>query len=168
MDAKPTPVQAGQRSLTPVAIGSSNTSPSSSSSSPNEIENPSYQRNCRKNPTIQDINNLDSSSISEIIPLSRQNSDNSTLSTKLKNKVIKTSTGGKKKKKKSQCYYGNCTSSHLKLIGFCDYCSGNYCSKHRLLENHQCKGLSTCKEQLRKRNADKLESEQTIIPKIQI
>ncbi|KAG0671862.1 hypothetical protein C6P45_004737 [Maudiozyma exigua] len=73
-----------------------------------------------------------------------------------------------KKKRKNVCYMDNCSNASLKFIGDCNFCHGHYCSKHRIMENHKCTGLNTCKEQMHKRNADKLDREQTIIPKIQI
>lgn len=72
------------------------------------------------------------------------------------------------KKKKNQCYFDRCTSPASKFIGDCNFCKGHYCSKHRLMENHACEGLTSCKEAMHKRNADKLVSEQTKVPKIQI
>lgn len=72
------------------------------------------------------------------------------------------------KKKKNQCYFDKCTSSASKFIGDCNFCKGHFCSKHRLMETHACEGLTTCKEAMHKRNADKLVSEQTKVPKIQI
>lgn len=72
------------------------------------------------------------------------------------------------KKKKNRCYFHKCSSTSLKFIGDCQFCEGHFCSRHRLLENHACQGLKSCKEQMHQRNAEKLESEQTIVPKIQI
>lgn len=72
------------------------------------------------------------------------------------------------KKKKNQCYLDKCTSAASKFIGDCNFCKGHYCSKHRLMENHACEGLTNCKETMHKRNADKLVSEQTKAPRIQI
>ena len=74
----------------------------------------------------------------------------------------------KRKSKKSICFYPDCTKTIAKFIGDCNFCSGHFCSGHRLMESHNCKGLATCKEQLHKRNADKLTKEQTIVSKIQI
>ncbi|GAV52679.1 hypothetical protein ZYGR_0AG06700 [Zygosaccharomyces rouxii] len=71
-------------------------------------------------------------------------------------------------KKKNKCYFDKCTSPASKFIGDCNFCKGHYCSKHRLMENHACEGLTSCKETMHKRNADKLVSEQTKAPKIQI
>ncbi|EDO14607.1 hypothetical protein Kpol_303p6 [Vanderwaltozyma polyspora DSM 70294] len=71
-----------------------------------------------------------------------------------------------KKKKKKQCHFGDCTGLSIKYAGDCNFCNGKFCSKHRMLENHLCKGLQSCKEQMHKRNADKLASEQTVNPKV--
>ncbi|OXB41164.1 hypothetical protein B1J92_L10186g [Nakaseomyces glabratus] len=83
-------------------------------------------------------------------------------------KVGKKSSGLKKKKKKNQCYFDKCTSVASKFVGDCNFCKGHYCSRHRLMENHACGGLTSCKEQMHQRNADKLASEQTHTRKIQI
>lgn len=72
------------------------------------------------------------------------------------------------KKKKNACYVDKCGSPASKFIGDCNFCKGHFCSKHRLMENHACEGLTSCKEAMHKRNADKLEREQTRAPKIQI
>lgn len=83
-------------------------------------------------------------------------------------KVGKKSPGLKKKKKKNQCYHDKCTSVASKFIGDCNFCKGHFCARHRLMENHACAGLTSCKEQMHQRNADKLESEQTQAQKIRI
>ncbi|SCU85533.1 LAME_0D01728g1_1 [Lachancea meyersii CBS 8951] len=75
---------------------------------------------------------------------------------------------GLKKKKKDRCYYEKCGSTALKFIGDCQFCQGHFCSRHRIMENHSCQGLKSCKEQMHQRNADKLAAEQTIVSKIQI
>lgn len=72
------------------------------------------------------------------------------------------------KKKKNACYFDKCSSAASKFIGDCNFCKGHFCSKHRLMENHACEGLRSCKEAMHKRNADKLAREQTRAPKIQI
>ncbi|CCH63091.1 hypothetical protein TBLA_0J00930 [Henningerozyma blattae CBS 6284] len=72
------------------------------------------------------------------------------------------------KRRKNQCYYGDCSSTISKFIGNCKFCNKNYCSKHRLMEIHDCRGLKSCRDQMHKRNAEKLASEQTKSPKIQI
>ncbi|AMD19142.1 HBR241Wp [Eremothecium sinecaudum] len=73
-----------------------------------------------------------------------------------------------KKRKKDRCHFSKCGSMALKFIGDCQFCEGHFCSKHRLMENHSCNGLRSCKEQMHQKNADKLAQEQTIVPKIQI
>lgn len=73
-----------------------------------------------------------------------------------------------KKKKKDRCHFQKCSNTILKLIGDCQFCNGNFCSRHRIMENHSCGGLTSCKEQSHQKNADKLASEQIIVPKIQI
>lgn len=72
------------------------------------------------------------------------------------------------KKRKNGCFADKCGSAASKFIGDCNFCKGHFCSKHRLMENHACEGLTSCKEAMHKRNADKLQKEQTRAPKIQI
>lgn len=88
-------------------------------------------------------------------------------------RVVKKSTNPvnmdkKKKKRKNICHMIDCKDHIAKFIGDCDFCKGQFCSKHRLMESHDCQGLSDCKDLMHKRNADKLNKEQTIIPKVQI
>ncbi|ODV57866.1 Tmc1p [Ascoidea rubescens DSM 1968] len=84
-------------------------------------------------------------------------------STAPQTKVIKTV---KRKSKSKRCSFNNCSSAPLRIVGDCDYCKGRFCSTHRLLENHFCSGLQSCKDQLHQRNATKLHSEQTIASKV--
>lgn len=83
------------------------------------------------------------------------------------NKVAKAKKASKKKKK-NLCFHGKCTNLASNFIGDCKFCNGHFCSKHRLMENHDCKGLNNCKKQMHDRNAEKLNKEQTHLPKIQI
>ncbi|CAL9734668.1 AN1-type zinc finger protein Tmc1p [Monosporozyma servazzii] len=78
------------------------------------------------------------------------------------------SSSSKRKQKKNICLYADCTKPNAKFVGDCNFCNGHFCSNHRLMESHNCVGLDNCKEQLHQRNADKLNKEQTIAPKIQI
>ena len=78
------------------------------------------------------------------------------------------SKGKGKGKSKLHCFFEDCSNTPLKFVGDCNFCGGHFCSKHRIMENHKCEGLKTCKEQMHKRNADKLSKEQTIVPRIQI
>ncbi|CUS21762.1 LAQU0S04e00210g1_1 [Lachancea quebecensis] len=75
---------------------------------------------------------------------------------------------GSKKKRKDKCFADKCGSSAVKFVGDCQFCQGHFCSRHRLMENHSCQGLKSCKEQMHQRNAEKLAAEQTIVSKIQI
>ncbi|ODV92736.1 hypothetical protein CANCADRAFT_21234 [Tortispora caseinolytica NRRL Y-17796] len=67
---------------------------------------------------------------------------------------------------KSRCSMSKCTSAPLRLVGDCQFCDGHFCSKHRLLEHHNCRGLKNCKQELHERNAHKLEQEQTVASKV--
>lgn len=75
---------------------------------------------------------------------------------------------------KSSCYFHQnengsdyCKLKVLKLIGFCNYCKNNYCSKHRLPETHMCENLQTIKTNQRTLLETRLENEKTINSKIQ-
>jgi predicted nucleic acid binding AN1-type Zn finger protein len=48
--------------------------------------------------------------------------------------------------------------------GECD-CGGNYCGAHRLMEDHTCPLLESCKAELYERNAAQLLKERTPIVK---
>lgn len=113
-------------------------------------------------------NSLRISSISPVPSISSQNSTSSSNNASAATKVGKKSPGLKKKKKKNQCYFDKCSSAASNFIGDCNFCKGHFCSRHRLMENHACAGLTSCKEQMHQRNADKLESEQTHTQKIRI
>lgn len=52
------------------------------------------------------------------------------------------------KKSKKRCSAKNCISAPLRYVGDCQFCNGHFCSKHRLLEQHNCVGLHNCKQQL--------------------
>ncbi|KIW02882.1 uncharacterized protein PV09_05932 [Verruconis gallopava] len=55
-----------------------------------------------------------------------------------------------------------CKEKIQPIIGECGFCSGKFCSKHRLLESHNCTGLEDCKKESHERNANKLNSERTM------
>lgn len=58
-----------------------------------------------------------------------------------------------------------CKELAQRFVGHCTFCSGDFCSKHRMLEAHNCTGLEDCKKESHARNADKLNSERTLIVK---
>lgn len=72
-------------------------------------------------------------------------------------------TAGKKKKR---CSFKGCSSAPLRMVGDCSFCDGKFCSTHRLLEQHNCSGLQSCKDQLHEQNASKLQREQTQANKV--
>jgi len=75
--------------------------------------------------------------------------------------IIKKST-----KKKNRCSFKSCSSVPLRMVGACSHCQGNFCAKHRLLEDHLCQGLQFCKDNAHERNAMKLQSESTIASRV--
>lgn len=78
----------------------------------------------------------------------------------------KTKSKSRSKSKSKKCSFSTCTSTPLRMVGDCQFCQGKFCSKHRLLESHDCKGLKTCKDKCYERNALKLQSEQTVASKV--
>lgn len=66
---------------------------------------------------------------------------------------------------KKRCQRADCTAAALRGLD-CSLCSGSYCAKHRLLEQHSCSGLANCKEELRKANQAKLEKERCVASRV--
>jgi hypothetical protein len=64
--------------------------------------------------------------------------------------------------KKIRCGFKDCKEQAQRIVGDCSFCSGHFCGKHRLLEDHKCEGLEDCKKESYERNADKLNSERTV------
>ncbi|RDK47805.1 hypothetical protein M752DRAFT_331569 [Aspergillus phoenicis ATCC 13157] len=58
--------------------------------------------------------------------------------------------------RKPRCNFKECKEAAQRIVGDCSFCSGHYCSKHRMLEAHACTGLEDCKKESHARNADKL------------
>lgn len=113
-------------------------------------------------------NNLDYISNNELTAVKSNGS-----ATQKAKKVVKKSANPanvdkKKKKRKNMCHMVDCKDHIAKFIGDCEFCKGQFCSKHRLMESHECQGLADCKDLMHKRNADKLNKEQTVIPKVQL
>ena len=77
-----------------------------------------------------------------------------------------TKSKSKSKSKSKKCFFDHCTSNQLRMVGDCQFCQGKFCSKHRLLENHNCSGLKICKDKSYERNALKLQSEQVVTSKV--
>lgn len=69
-------------------------------------------------------------------------------------------------KRRKRCSFHGCTSLPLRGVGDCQRCEGRFCSRHRLMEQHQCRGLQGCKQQLHERNALRLQQQQTVQNKV--
>lgn len=69
-------------------------------------------------------------------------------------------------KRRKRCSFPTCTSMPLRGVGSCGNCDGQFCSRHRLMEQHKCVGLQGCKQQLHERSAHKLQQQQTISHKV--
>lgn len=54
-----------------------------------------------------------------------------------------------------------CKEAAQRMFGDCGFCSGHFCAKHRLPEDHKCIGLEDCRKESHDRNAAQLESERT-------
>ncbi|KAL8949602.1 MAG: hypothetical protein Q9222_004301 [Ikaeria aurantiellina] len=67
--------------------------------------------------------------------------------------------------KKARCTFKDCKDAAQRIVGDCTFCQGHFCGKHRMLEDHKCSGLEDCKKESHDRNADKLNSERTIVVK---
>lgn len=67
--------------------------------------------------------------------------------------------------RKIRCGFKDCKELAQRIVGDCSFCSGHYCGKHRMLEDHKCSGLEDCKKESHERNANKLNSERTIVVK---
>ncbi|CAN6628589.1 AN1-type zinc finger protein Tmc1p [Trichomonascus vanleenenianus] len=70
------------------------------------------------------------------------------------------------RKGRKRCSYKKCISAPLRGVGDCGFCDGRFCSKHRLMEQHDCIGLHNCKQQMHERNAVKLQEQQTVANKV--
>ena len=67
--------------------------------------------------------------------------------------------------KKIRCTFKDCKEVAQRIVGDCGFCSGHFCGKHRMLEDHKCSGLEDCKKESHERNAIKLNSERTQVIK---
>ncbi|KAG0154969.1 hypothetical protein PDIDSM_542 [Penicillium digitatum] len=67
--------------------------------------------------------------------------------------------------RKPRCNFKECKEAAQRIVGDCSFCTGHFCSKHRMLEAHSCTGLEDCKKESHARNADKLNSERTVVVK---
>ncbi|KAJ5314360.1 Arp2/3 complex subunit [Penicillium atrosanguineum] len=67
--------------------------------------------------------------------------------------------------RKPRCNFKECKEAAQRIVGDCSFCAGHFCSKHRMLEAHSCSGLEDCKKESHARNADKLNSERTVVVK---
>ena len=64
--------------------------------------------------------------------------------------------------KKIKCQSKDCKDAAQRIVGDCGFCNGHFCGKHRMLESHACTGLEDCKEEEKRRNRERLESERTV------
>lgn len=73
--------------------------------------------------------------------------------------------GGPKKRcqhAKNSVNESQCTQAALRLVGDCPHCTLQFCSRHRLPEDHACLNMTSCREAAFAKNKAKLESERTV------
>lgn len=67
---------------------------------------------------------------------------------------------------KGKCGVEECKHRPALVVGDCKYCTGHFCSEHRLPETHSCTGLAQCKEVHFNKNKDKLLREKCVASKV--
>ncbi|CAD6440251.1 9a495b6f-52e3-4329-862d-192c6f436c79 [Sclerotinia trifoliorum] len=67
--------------------------------------------------------------------------------------------------KKIKCNYKDCGVAAQRIVGHCGFCEGEFCGKHRMLEDHKCVKLEDCKKECHERNAAQLNAERTQVIK---
>lgn len=73
--------------------------------------------------------------------------------------------GGPKKRcqhAKNSVNEPQCSQAALRLVGDCPHCTLQFCSRHRLPEDHACLNMTSCREAAFAKNKAKLESERTV------
>ncbi|KAF2459346.1 hypothetical protein BDY21DRAFT_281956 [Lineolata rhizophorae] len=73
-----------------------------------------------------------------------------------------TTTSATPARKKIRCSHKACRELAQRIVGDCGFCDGRFCARHRLLEDHACKGLEDCKKESHERNKERLEAERTV------
>ncbi|KAI9493865.1 polyubiquitin [Zychaea mexicana] len=70
------------------------------------------------------------------------------------------------KPRKRRCAVEHCSNKVVKVVGLCRYCQSQYCSRHRLPEDHACVNLVSCRQAAHERNSVKLLSERCVASKV--
>ena len=70
------------------------------------------------------------------------------------------------KPKKRRCAVDHCSNKVVKVVGLCRYCQSQFCSRHRLPEDHACVNLVSCRQVAHERNSVKLLSERCVASKV--
>ncbi|KAH8671108.1 AN1-type zinc finger protein [Xylariales sp. PMI_506] len=68
--------------------------------------------------------------------------------------------------KKIRCKAEDCKDAVQRMFGDCGFCKNQFCSKHRLPEDHMCSGLDDCRKESHDRNAAQLNAERTQVIKV--
>ena len=72
----------------------------------------------------------------------------------------------KSKPKRPTCAIKGCKGRLLTIAGDCDECKKSFCSKHRLLESHDCPGLEKVRKNARIEHSEKMNREATQMVKV--
>jgi len=64
-----------------------------------------------------------------------------------------------------RCTFSDCKEGAPHVTGHCTDCKGNHCTKHRMLEDHNCPALDKLKTEQYEKNREKLEGEATHVGK---
>ena len=68
---------------------------------------------------------------------------------------------------KTTCSFNECTTRVVRIIGDCKYCSSQYCGKHRLPEDHNCKNIQAVKKRAFEINQSKVLDGECVAKKIE-
>lgn len=70
---------------------------------------------------------------------------------------------------KSKCSFDGCKKkvNVVTKVGHCKFCSKDYCSVHRLVEDHKCPEIKSCHQAAKDVNTNKLMSEQCVSIKLE-
>tara|TARA_Y100000768_G_scaffold389010_1_gene390183 strand:- start:59 stop:397 length:339 start_codon:yes stop_codon:yes gene_type:complete len=79
----------------------------------------------------------------------------------------------KKKKKKNKCCFSGCNNNFSLSIGHCKWCSTedksmDFCTYHRLPEQHNCPNIKDCKAFAININKDKLNKQKSIDNRVSV
>ena len=68
--------------------------------------------------------------------------------------------------KKIKCNAKDCSQLALRIVGDCTHCSGHFCARHRLLEDHHCEKLGYAREKAKGELGERVMSGRTVANKV--